>query len=73
MRFLNRAGKSREPSVAHAMALVQVTGAGRVNRFSRSTFAQRSQPSACKVQASRPPVSGLFPVATFPPSAAEVA
>lgn len=28
MRFLNRAGKSREPSVAHAIPLVDVAGAG---------------------------------------------
>lgn len=28
MRFLNRAGKSREPSVAHTVPPVHVTGAG---------------------------------------------
>ncbi|ORM62919.1 hypothetical protein PRCB_08935 [Pantoea rodasii] len=28
MRFLNRAGKSRQPSAAHAMPLVHMAGAG---------------------------------------------
>lgn len=70
MRFLNRAGKSREPGVAYAMPLLHVTGAGMGNLLHQQRL--RTTKPACKVQISRPSVYGLFPVATFLPPAAEV-
>ena len=73
MRFLNRAGKSRQPFVAHATAGALWLAPGWIGRYSRSVSVQQSQTSACKVQASRPTLSGLFPVARFIPPAAEVA
>jgi len=74
MRFLNCADKSRASSVfAHAMPPVHVTGAGMGKPLQPQHFRTAKPALACRVQASRPPVSGLFPVATFPPPAAEVA
>lgn len=73
MRFLNRAGKSREPSAAHAMPLVHMAGAGMGKPLQPQRFLAMKPAFSLQMQASRPPVSGLFPVARFIPPAAEVA
>ncbi len=73
MRFLNHAGKSSQPSVALAIPLVHMGGAGMGKPPQPQRFLAMKPSFSMQSAASRPPVSGLFPVATFIPPAAEVA
>ncbi|PIF20950.1 hypothetical protein SAMN06273570_2883 [Candidatus Pantoea floridensis] len=57
MRFLNRAGKSREPSVAHTVPPVHVTGAGMGKPLQPQRF--RATKPALSLQCAGVPPSGI--------------
>lgn len=57
MRFLNHAGKSRHPSVAHAIPLMYVTGAGMDRLLQPQRF--RATKPAFSLQFAGVPPSGI--------------
>jgi len=57
MRFLNRAGKSREPSVAHTVPPVHVTGAGMAKPLQPQRFL--AMKPAFSLQSAGIPSSGV--------------
>lgn len=57
MRFLNRAGKSRQPSAAHAMPLVHMAGAGKGKPLQPQCFCATKPASS--LQSTGVPPSGI--------------
>lgn len=57
MRFLNRAGKSREPSVAHAIPLMHMAGTGMGKPPQPQRF--RTTKPALSLQSTYIPPSGI--------------
>lgn len=57
MRFLNRAGKSREPSVAHTMPPVHATGTGKGKPLQPQRFLETKP--AFSLQSTGVPLSGI--------------
>lgn len=57
MRFLNHAGKSRQPSAAHAMPLVHMAGAGMHKPLQPQRFLETKP--AFSLQSTGVPLSGI--------------